>query len=71
MLIGTGLLVLFIASTQAGDKANSDLLLAGLACFGFGAFLKWRSPKRPHAPSNRFRVLRRRKNDTQPDGDND
>jgi hypothetical protein len=55
MLIGVGILVLFIASSSAG-AANVDYLFWSMLACVFGFFLRRRSP--PAAASGRLRVLK-------------
>ena len=55
MLIGVGILVLFVASVGAGP-ANFDYLFWSLLACIVGFFLRRRSP--PAAPPERFRMLR-------------
>jgi len=55
MLIGVGILVLFIASASAGT-ANFDYLFWSMLTSIIGFFLRRRGP--PAAPSERFRMLK-------------
>lgn len=60
ILIGAGLLLIFLVSMQAAARNNALYLLAGLACILFGGFLRNRGPKPPSDLSSRFRILRGR-----------
>jgi hypothetical protein len=55
MLIGVGILVLFIASASAGSP-NFDYLFWSMLAGIIGLFLRQRRP--PAAPSERFRLLK-------------
>ena len=55
ILIGIGILVLFIASDSAG-AANFDYLFWGVSCMMVGWFLRKR--REPPAPADRFGLLR-------------
>jgi hypothetical protein len=59
ILIGAGLLLIFIVSTRAADGNSTTFLLTGLLCIAFGVFLRGRVPKPPPTPSNRFKILRK------------
>jgi len=56
ILIGIGILILFIASDHAGD-ANFDYLFWAILAVVVGIFLRGR--KAPEPPSERFSVLRK------------
>jgi hypothetical protein len=55
MLIGAGILILFIASTSSG-AANFDYLFWSMLACIIGFFLRRR--RTPAAPSDRFRLLK-------------
>jgi hypothetical protein len=55
MLIGVGILVLFIASANS-DAPNFDYLFWCMLALILGFFLRRRGP--PAAPSDRFRILK-------------
>jgi hypothetical protein len=55
MLMGAGILVLFVASTSSGAPNFDYLFWSMLACI-IGFFVRRRSA--PATPSNRFRLLK-------------
>jgi hypothetical protein len=65
MLIGIGILILFLASEYAG-QANFDYLFWAVLCVTAGIMLRRRKPPAP--PSGRFGALRRFRN--RPPSDN-
>jgi hypothetical protein len=56
ILIGIGILILFLASEYAG-QANFDYLFWAVLCVTLGIMLRRRKPPAP--PSGRFGALRR------------
>jgi hypothetical protein len=59
ILIGAGLLLIFIASLQTGAREGLGFMLAGLSGIVIGVLLISRAPKPPRSAANRFRMLRR------------
>jgi hypothetical protein len=65
--LGVFLLALFVFSDIA-KQVEFGLLLAGLPLMGIGIFVLVTNPRPQPTPSPRFRILKGRKNEPQPEG---